>query len=364
MTSPLSDFGSAWKEGMARIADNTKLRIGIIAAIVALTTAIHYGWVLEPIFGDQHWIHAVHTRFCYVPIVISAAWFGWRGGILTALTISVAVLPYIFGSEQTAHNLAGELVELVFYFALGGLIGALVDREWRARRRETETRLQLERSQKLSLVGQVAAGVAHELKNPLASIKGAVEIIADESTSDQDRGEFRNILLREIKRMDGTVSEFLEFARPKPVQLERLDLSELVRASTRQIEAQAAKAGILLREEIESGLIVAGDREKLHQLALNLLLNAIQASPSGSELEVSLRRDAKQALVNVRDHGEGIAAADLERIFEPFYTTRASGSGLGLPIVRSIVEAHDGTIEVMSVPGQGTTAAVRIPLAS
>lgn len=364
MTSPLSDFGSAWKEGMARIADNTKLRIGIIAAIVALTTAIHYGWVLEPTFGDQHWIHAVHTRFCYVPIVISAAWFGWRGGILTALTISLAVLPYIFGSEQTAHNLAGELVELVFYFALGGLIGALVDREWRARRRETETRLQLERSQKLSLVGQVAAGVAHELKNPLASIKGAVEIIADDSTSDQDRGEFRNILLREIKRMDGTVSEFLEFARPKPVQLERLDLSELVRASTRQIEAQAAKAGILLREEIESGLIVAGDREKLHQLALNLLLNAIQASPSGSELEVSLRRDAKQALVNVRDHGEGIAAADLERIFEPFYTTRASGSGLGLPIVRSIVEAHDGTIEVMSVPGQGTTAAVRIPLAS
>ncbi len=340
---------------------NRKTRIGIIAGIVALTTAIHYGWVLEPIFGDQHWIHAVHTRFCYVPIVIGAAWFGLRGGLSTALAISVLVLPYIFGSEHSAHNLAGELVELVFYFALGGLIGFLFDREWRTRQRENETRLQLERSQKLSIVGQVAAGVAHELKNPLASIKGAVEIICDETTAPNDRDEFKEILQREIRRIDGTVSEFLQFARPKPVRKEKLDLAELLRATLKQIEAQANKAGVTTSLQAAAPVEVLGDREKLHQLILNLLLNAIQASRASGAIEVSLLCENGQARLTVQDNGEGIAAENLERIFDPFFTTRTTGSGLGLSIARSIVEAHEGTISVESRPGEGTKVVVCLP---
>lgn len=341
--------------------NNTKSRIGIIAGIVALTTAIHYGWVLEPIFGDQHWIHAVHTRFCYVPIVIGAAWFGLRGGLITALAISVLVLPYIFGTEHSAHNFAGELVELIFYFALGGLIGFLIDREWKTRQRESETRLQLERSQKLSIVGQVAAGVAHELKNPLASIKGAVEIICDDTTARHDRDEFREILQREIRRIDGTVSEFLQFARPKPVKKERLDLTELLRAALKQIEAQAKKAGVTIGLEESGAIEVSGDREKLHQLILNLLLNAIQASRAGGTIDASLTNEGGLAVLAVSDSGEGIAPENLERVFEPFFTTRASGSGLGLPIARSIVDAHEGAIKMESRPGEGTKVTVCLP---
>lgn len=341
--------------------DDRRYKIATIAAITLLTTAIHYGFVLEPIFGDAHWIHAVHSRFCYIPIVIAAAWFGLRGGLWTATAITITVLPYVFGSQSSEHNFAGELVEIVFYFALALLIGALVDREWRARRRQQETQLQLERSQKLSLVGQVAAGVAHELKNPLASIKGAVEIISDDNTTDNERGEFKEILFREIKRMDGTVTEFLEFARPKPTRMEKIDLSQLVQSSLRQLEAQAAKESIRISEEVESGALIEGDREKLHQLILNIVLNAIQASSAGGTIEVGLRSRVQEVELRFHDNGQGISAGDLERVFEPFYTTRASGSGLGLAIVKSIIDAHGGTIEIQSAVDEGTTVTVKLP---
>lgn len=341
--------------------DDKRYKIAIIAAITVLTTAIHYGFVLEPFFGDAHWIHAVHSRFCYIPIVIAAAWFGLRGGIWTATAITITVLPYVFGSRSSEHNFAGELVEIVFYFALALLIGALVDREWRARKRQQEMQLQLERSQKLSLVGQVAAGVAHELKNPLASIKGAVEIISDENTAENDRTEFREILFREIKRMDGTVTEFLEFARPKPTRMETIELSQLVMSSLRQLESQAAKESIRIEEEIEHDVSIEGDREKLHQLILNIVLNAIQSSQPASKISVRLRRRADKVEMIFRDEGQGISAKDLERVFEPFFTTRATGSGLGLAIAKSIIDAHGGSIEIQSEEEVSTTVTVILP---
>ena len=149
----------------------------ILGGVIALTLGVHYGWIFQPLFGHVHWLHAIHGRFCYIPIVIAAAWFGLRGGLLTALFISVAILPYIFTSDLGAHDLADELAEIVFYFAIALLAGGLITREFRTRKKAEEIRLQLERSHKMSLVGQIAAGMAHEIKNPLASIKGAVEIL-------------------------------------------------------------------------------------------------------------------------------------------------------------------------------------------
>ena len=96
----------------------TRLKIGLIGLAMAITVGIHYGLILEPIFGQSHWVHALHGRFCYIPIVVAAVWFGLRGGLITAASISLLVLPYILGGQHTAHNLAGEMVELIFYFAI------------------------------------------------------------------------------------------------------------------------------------------------------------------------------------------------------------------------------------------------------
>jgi signal transduction histidine kinase len=338
-------------------------KIVSLAAVVGLTVGIHYGWILEPIFGPSHWIHAIHGRFCYIPIVIAASFFGMRGGLWVAAIISALVMPYILGSDQGDHNLAGELVEIVFYFAIAVLVGALSDREHRTRRRQEQMQLQLERSHKLSMVGQMAAGVAHEIKNPLASIKGGVEILCSEGASDDERSEFREIVTREIHRIDGTVKEYLDFARPRETRLEAVDLVEVVTAAVKQLESQAGDAGVTIASSSDPAVSVSADREKIHQVVLNLLLNAIDASTGGDTIEVTTRaRGTDFAELTIRDFGPGIDADETERVFEPFYTRKTTGSGLGLAIVKSIVESHHGSVALKAAPEGGAVFTVTLPL--
>ena len=340
-----------------------RYKILTIAALIALTVAIHYGFILRQLFGESHWIHAIHSRLCYIPIVIAASWFGLRGGLVAAATISVLILPYIFGTNLGEHNLAAELVEIFFYFAIAFLTGWLVDRELLARRKSEEIRFKFERSQRLSLVGQIAAGVAHEIKNPLASIKGAVEILDGESTSSDEREEFKGIILSEIKRVDNTVKEFLDFARPRETKLEKLNLSEALRSSLKQMETFASSNDIDIVDTIEDDVLVLADREKIHQVVLNILLNAIDASHAHSSIDVILAHSNDgMAALTVRDNGSGIEPGELEKIFEPFYTTKTSGTGLGLAVVKAIVEDHNGEIRIDSTPGDGSTVSITLPL--
>jgi two-component system sensor histidine kinase HydH len=295
--------------------------------------------------------------------VIGASWFGLRGGLITAAAISILVLPLVIGSDLSAHDLVSEFVEILFYFAIATLAGALIDRQMSARSMQAETQLQLERSQKLSTVGQIAAGVAHEIKNPLASIKGGFEIMNDETTSESEKEEFRQIVSREIQRIDGTVTEFLEFARPRETKLEELNPAEVLRTSLRQIEAQASAAGIKLIDDFETGLRINGDKEKIHQMMLNLLLNSVNASEKGTTITVSLKKqNSDSAVITVTDRGRGISESDLTRVFEPFFTTNPSGTGLGMAIVKSIVDSHNGEVNLRSEEAKGTEVEVRLPL--
>ena len=340
----------------------SKYKISFLGGLIGLTLAIHYGLVLDYIFGHTAWVHAIHGRFCYIPIALAGVWFGLRGSLAAAGLITAAVLPYIFLSLGHG-SLSGEIVEIVFYFAIAVLIGAFTDREFKIRRKHKEAELQLERSHKLSMVGQLAAGVAHEIKNPMASIKGAVEILVDPSTPTNDRDEFKQIVTREIKRVDGTIGEFLDFARPKDLRFGKVDMRSLVNAAVRQLEPQFESRGIEIQEKTENNIWVNGDYEKIHQVVLNLLLNAADASHRDGNIEVLLTEaDLDMAILSVRDHGQGIDEEHLEKIFEPFYTTKSSGSGLGLAVVKSIVERHSGTIEISSRPEQGTEIKITLPI--
>lgn len=336
-----------------------------LATITAITIAIHYGLVFQPLFGHVHWIHALHGRFCYIPIVIAASWFGIKGGIYSATAISALVLPYIFVSNSASLDTVGELVEIVFYYFIGTLIGWLVDREFLARKRQQVAEVQVERSQKLSLVGQIAAGVAHEIKNPLASIKGAADILVGDDISENDRFEFRDILQNEIKRIDNTVSEFLGFARPKETRLEKTDMTRVINSCVRQVATQAEQAGIRIDTKIDDNIIVNGDVEKLHQMTLNLILNAINASKKGGTINVALSiSEDCYAELSMTDEGVGMNAEELKHAFEPFYTTRAGGTGLGLAIVQSIIDSHLGEIKLTSELEHGTEVSLTIPLFS
>ena len=344
--------------------EGSATKVSILVGLVALTLGIHYGWPIEPIFGHVHWVHAIHGRFCYIPIVVGAAWFGLRGGVTVAAVISALVVPYIALEVSGSTAVVEEVVEIVFYFAIAVLSGALFDRELRSRRRAAEARVQLERSQRLSLLGQIAAGMAHEVKNPLASIKGAVEILGDEDAPRETRAEFREILFKEVRRIDTRVSDFLAFARPGETRFSPLDLSEITARTVRQLEAQAHRQQLTLRQLPQAGVIVHGDPDKLHQVLLNLLLNALEVSPSGSEIVVSVACDTKasNAVLEVRDTGPGIPEKDLQRVFEPFFTSKPGGTGLGLAIAASIAEAHRGTISLTNNSAGGASARLTLPL--
>ncbi len=339
-------------------------KIAILSGVVAVTLGVHYGWLVEPFFGQVHWLHAIHGRFCYIPIVISAAWFGIRGGVLAAAVISLLLIPYLTRAGLEPNRLADELAEIVFYFAIAVLAGALIDKELKARKRAHDARVQLERSQRFSLVGRIAAGMAHEIKNPLASIKGAMEILGDESTSASEKQEFRQIVVKEIKRIDRSVTDFLEFARPSETDSRRFDLSEAVRSAVKQVRAQASRRGVEVLEDTQDEVYIEGDGEKMHQVLLNLLLNALEASDRGSAVRILLSADARdgRALAEVEDSGPGIPEGDMKRVFEPFFSSKPSGTGLGLAIAKSIVERHGGEISLDNKTGGGAVASVRLPL--
>jgi signal transduction histidine kinase len=344
------------------ILKDSRGKIVILGAVVTLTLAIHYGWIFQPLFGHQEWVHALHRRFCYIPIVIGSAWFGLRGGLATASAITLFIIPYIYLSEHAADPFT-EYTEIVFYYALALLAGGLVDRELKIRRQHEQTRLELERSKRLSLVGQLAAGVAHEIKNPLASIKGAADILADPTTSAADKQDFSQIVQTEIKRIDATVGEFLTFARPPKTVLTKINWSSSLAMTIRQFESQATAHGITLVPEISPDIFINGDAQKLHQVVLNLLLNAKDASSAGGSITVTLiRRNDTQAELAVADTGTGIGEIEQSQIFEPFYTTKSSGTGLGLAIVKSIIDDHHGVITVFSRAGSGTTVTLLLPL--
>jgi len=331
-----------------------------LSGLMLLTVALHYG-LMDLFFGHAAWTHAIHSRFCYIPIAVAASWFGIRGGLISAAIISLLVVPLLLADHLSASDLSAELVEIVFYFAVGVVIGGLSDRQTKIRRQHEEARLQLERSHKLSLVGQMAAGVAHEIKNPLASIKGAIEILTDPRTTQADKEEFKRLLLSEVRRIDSTVVEFLQLARPKEAQLQPMLVSTVIDILVRQLKAQFTQLHLRLAHDVQNHLWILGDAEKIHQVMLNLMLNAAEASPPGSSVSIKAYKQQGSIRLTVSDQGAGIGEAERSRIFEPFYTTKTAGAGLGLTIVKSIVDQHRGEISITSEPGKGTVAHVSFP---
>ncbi len=218
-------------------------------------------------------------------------------------------------------------------------------------------------------IAQLAGGLAHEIRNPLSTLSLNLDLMAEDfegAESPRDRRVKSRIerLMREVDRLQGIVENFLRFARVQDLELVPTDLNMIVDELRDFQEPQAAARGIVIRTSFDTNLPRVGlDAELFKQALLNLLLNAQYAMPSGGELILTTRRDGAFAVLDVTDTGHGMTEAVRARIFDAFYSTRSEGSGLGLPTVRKIVEAHGGTIEVQSEPGKGSRFSLHIPFA-
>jgi PAS domain S-box-containing protein len=220
---------------------------------------------------------------------------------------------------------------------------------------------QIVQSEKLATVGQMAAGLAHEIKNPLAGIAGAIQVLGDTLPEDDERKPVVRQVLDQVKRIDGTLRDLLTYARPKTANLESTDLHEIIEQAL-AVVSLLPNNRVLVVKHFDPRLPRAMvDAELFGQVLTNLFINAIQAMSALGTLTVTTSTAPGGILVTVRDTGPGMGRSQLEKIFDPFYTTKTRGTGLGLPICRRVVEAHNGTLSVSSEPGKGAEFTITIP---
>jgi two-component system sensor histidine kinase HydH len=222
---------------------------------------------------------------------------------------------------------------------------------------------EVRRKEKLAALGRLAGGVAHEIRNPLSSIKGLATYFGSKFAEESEDRKAANVMVREVDRLNRVVSELLELARPSELKLKQTDLNELLCHSVRlvQQDAQAKNIKINLSTSDDVPLIQV-DSDRLSQCLLNIYLNAIQAMSDGGVLSVkSLPEKNGTIKVEIGDTGKGINPNDLKKVFDPYFTTKPSGTGLGLAIVHKIIEAHQGNIKVVSAPGKGTVFSIVLP---
>lgn len=357
------------------------LRAYVLSGLLALITLVHY-----LVGGAQAgMLHSLLGHLYIVPIILGAYWYGIKGGVGVSLASTVLFSPHLFLHWHDPFLEVYNYTELFLFLLIGGVTGVMsqMERNQRLRYEESLLRLdeshrklkdqtdilfqteeQLRRADRLSALGELSAGMAHEIRNPLGSIKGAVEILRADYRPEDPKYEFIQILLKETDRLNLIVQEFLGFARPKQPEFQLADLNEAIESVLTLTALEAKKAGVIVEKRLDPSIGMRSlDMNLLRQAFLNLVLNAIQAMDSGGVLTIvsTLRGDAIE--IAVADTGIGISEENRKKLFSPFFTTKKYGTGLGLAITYRIIENHRGTIDVTSGPGKGTTFTVKIPVA-
>jgi len=262
-------------------------------------------------------------------------------------------------SARVSGRHSGELGLLVR--AVNAMADAIARREAEL---ERMTRAQIGQSEKLASIGRLAAGIAHEINNPLTGVLTFAHLLREKlNMQEADRGDL-DVIIRETTRVREIVRGLLDFARESPSRQEILDLNEVIRATMKLVRSQKEFARVLIEESLADGLpLIRGDRNQLQQVLLNLSLNACEAMPQGGTLTVKSFAGETRVGFSVADTGCGIRPEHMEKIFEPFFTTKpiGKGTGLGLSVSYGIVQQHRGTIEVQSEPDRGTLFTVWLP---
>ncbi len=252
-------------------------------------------------------------------------------------------------------------LNMMVFFALlaAGWILALA--LYRFTRREEQHMLEMARRESLAQLGEMGAMLAHEIRNPLAGIKGYAQVI-EKKPQDERNGGFAQRIVSETLRLETLVSELLSYAKSDRDSFVALNLAAVVSQTAALLRQEAEQLQIKIDCDCQENILIYGNQDRLAQVMLNVAKNAIQAIPDGGIIHMTAGVEGRDAIVTVGDNGSGISQEVLSRIFEPFFTTKARGTGLGLALCRKIVEEHKGKITVQSVVGEGTTVSIRFPI--
>jgi two-component system, NtrC family, sensor histidine kinase HydH len=370
---------------MLSMQKSTPLRLIILALFIIVISSLHYFTPLR-----LPYLHDIFQRLYYLPIILAALWFGFRGGLLCSILVSIAYAPHIlyqWGGHVTMEM--EKYLEIVLYNVVGGVTGLLAQRErertaelqrtaqgleesYRKLQRQSDRMIvieeQLRRAEKLSTMGEMAAVLAHEIRNPLGSIRGTAEILKDDYRPGDPKYEFIEIQIKETERLNHVVEDFLRIARPQQGEMATCDIQNELETILTLVANDAKGRKISLElASAPRGAVVKADGEKLRQAFLNIVLNALQAVPSGGRVVISTtvrEEGTPNAVCEVafQDTGPGMTSDTLEKVFEPFYTTKDDGTGLGLAITKKIIERHGGKVSIDTEVGRGTTVTVTLPI--
>lgn len=332
------------------------------------------------------WAHAINSSFYVIfvlPIISAATVLNFTG---TVSFIVLACLAYssflLFVDWQEAYLPPSDIRLLGLRNLFFVVVGLAVYQQARAKREEMtrtkaaadqlaesnrnlrRTQASLRRSERLAALGQLTAGLAHELRNPLGTIKASSEMLVKPATLQKPDvvQELSSYIVTEVDRTSSLVSRFLDFARPLQLHPKPGDLRETVARAAAQVRSQADAKQIQIETRLPQTAMEFTFDDALLSLALaNLLQNAIEASQPGADVAVTLDELGHEARLSVVDHGSGIAPDHIESVFNPFFTTKTGGTGLGLALVAKIIDEHQGKITVNSLLGRGTTFEILLP---
>ncbi|MCC7430577.1 sensor histidine kinase [bacterium] len=348
----------------------------LIAVMILVITVIHYSINLDLVY-----VHNILRRLYYLPVILASLTFGLRGGIFFAFCVSLLYIPHVFQHVHHFKNFTSQIdsfIEVGLFFGFSVLIGKFTDAQREAKNLTEQKSKELEKAykelkeqseqillleqklhfaDKLSILGELFATLAHEVRNPLGSIKGVAEILERRDTKDT---ELTKILNEEVNRLNEVVSNYLSFVKKTTYEKTEVVIHDFLESIVKLVKPKAAKNRVEIfvfytSEKVKTKTVF-GDKTQLQQLFLNLILNSLNALGEGGKIEIFVSENLEGKLIfKVVDDGIGIEENDKSKIFESFFTTRKDGTGLGLAICKKIVESHNGKIFVESKKGQGTT---------
>lgn len=323
---------------------------------------IGYIWANELVEDIRLQTEQMEDRFIliiFLGIIISLI-----GTALIANSISTKVTIVKKGLKKIQEDFAYRIPEM------GGEIGEIataVNEVAAALSQRRQLEQQMQRADKLAALGEVAAGVAHEIRNPMTAVKGFIQLIEEDLPPESPHREYTGIAIYEVNRMNKIVEELLYYARPSESSKMKVDINQILEAILTLVDFKIKKSNVTVTRNFTVKLPrIYVDDEQIRQVFLNLIINSTQAIEDKGTIIVSsgIADDGKSVYVGIEDTGKGIDAKDLERLFDPFYTTRKNGTGLGLAVVQRIVELHEGKIKVESIPGRKTVFTVELPVSN
>ncbi|MBD3167844.1 MAG: hypothetical protein GF307_00045 [candidate division Zixibacteria bacterium] len=347
------------------VESEDRLNIFIIAVISFVALLVQfYDVIIAPVLGSIGLIAAIGGMLCIIPIALIAVWRGLKGGIWASLAFSLAAVVHFIFAPKLEGGLTSTSAEIISFIVAGLVIGYLMEQGEEEYTDETAERELIPRSEHTEDLVRLANMVAREMKPPLSTLRNTLFDLKKGESADTINGSY-DTLEREVERLNGVVADYLDFSAPKVTHTDRIKVPAVLKEVVEQVSKQAKRVGVRLSYDnnVDFEGYTLGDKDRLSRMFLNILINGLQASEGGGQVTVRCSHDnlKSEMIIEITDTGPGINDEIRERIFEPFYSTRKRGSGLGLSISKTIAEEHNGVLTAENATPNGAKFTIRLP---